>query len=216
MASMDKIVARANTIELINANIILKKDLDRDINDLSNFWMIGSKKDILEKDGLFGNYWVITKNSTTSDSTYELYCGKNITSSYVPSIIFIYENDSFKGVLTGDVIRKLILIGQNGVLSWEKVEKPHVSLSSIHSGSRTFMSVGPGIRIQRIDHVTGRVTEIPNQFPGLVNISQFQRADTIANAQIARAQQDRAMAVMNTPGISLGAIGANLHLFRFN
>jgi hypothetical protein len=69
---MDKIVSQAKTIELINANIILKKDLDRDINDLSDFWMIAPKKDLLEKDGVFGNYWVITKNSTASNSTYEL------------------------------------------------------------------------------------------------------------------------------------------------
>jgi hypothetical protein len=76
--------------------------------------------------------------------------------------------------------------------------------------------------MHHIDHITGKISEInvkssaplPNMLPGIVNISSFQRADTIANVQ--RSQQDQIMQLMHTPGISLGAIGRNLGHIRFN
>ena len=200
MSTMDKIVSHAKSIELINSSLINKRDLDKDINDLSVFWTIAPIDDLLKVGGLFSNYWVITKKSSSSGSSYELYCGEKITSSYVPPIIFVYKNDIFEGILIGEVIKKLVLIGQNGILSWIKTKpKTYLDISGI----------SPGTRIHRIDHSTGYVTEIPNRISEPMNISHCQRSDTIAHAR-----QNQMMQAMNTPGISLGAIGANLHLFR--
>jgi hypothetical protein len=199
MNSLEKIVSHAKSVELINSSLINKRDLDKDINDLSVFWIIAPINDLLKRGGLFSNYWVITKKSNLS-SSYELYCGETITSSYVPQIIFVYENDIFQGILIGEVIKKLILIGQNGILSWIKTEpKTYINLGNI----------SPGTRIHRIDHSTGNVTEIPNRLSEPTNISHCQRFDTMAHAR-----QSQMMQAMNTPGISLGTIGANLHLFR--
>jgi hypothetical protein len=203
---MDMIVANAHSVNLINSNMIKKNDLDQNTNETAMFWTFAPKNELLSNDGIFGNYWVITKNTTGSNSTYELYCGNKITSSRVPSMIFNYENNVFKGILVGDVIRQLILIGQNGILSWEK--KIHSS-AYIHVGGGAMLGVAPGTRIQHINHITGRVTEVQNQFSPLANISGFQRGGSTPS------MQDRMMQAMNTPGISLGAIGANLHRIHF-
>ena len=206
MTSIDKILAYQKSIELINSSIINKNNLDREINDLSNFWTITSKSNLLKRDGIFSNYWIITKNFNNFNSSYDLYCGDKITSSYVPPLILIYENDIFKGVLSGEVIKKLILIGQNGILSWIKSHEQNIY---ININNEIRMGISPTTRIHHINHTTGRVTEIPNRISEPMNISHFQRSDTIAHAR-----QNQMMQAMNTPGISLGAIGANLHLFR--
>jgi hypothetical protein len=203
---MEKIIAHAQSVDIINTKMIKKNDLDQTTNETALFWTFSPKNDLLSNDGIFGNYWVITKNSQDANATYELYCGNKITSSRVPSIIFNYENNEFKGILVGDVIHQLILIGQDGILSWEK--KTYSSVY-IHVGGGTMLGIAPGARIQHINHSTGRVTEMPNQFAPLVNISGFHRIGSTPSTQ------DRIMQAMNTPGISLGCIAANRHLFHF-
>lgn len=196
---MEKIVANAQSVNLINSNMVKKNDLDQNINETAMFWTFAPKNDLLSNDGIFGNYWVITKNTNGSSSDYELHCGNKITSSRVPSMIFNYENNEFKGILVGDVIRQLILIGQNGILSWEKKIYPS---AYIHIGGGAMLGVAPGTQ----------VTKLPNQFALPVNISGFQR---IGFTQAKPSAQDQIMQAMNTPGISLGCIAANTHLFRF-
>jgi hypothetical protein len=186
------------SIQKINSDIIAHTDLPEEQHMLGKLWTTESKSSLLSSKGVFSNYWVITK-TTSSSSTYELYCGENVEwSSHgitkLPEMIYVIENNKFKEILIGTTITDLI-------------------------------GVAPGTRMHHIDHRTGKVSEIhvgsssapsvvlPNMLPGIVNISQFQRADTIAHAQ--RTQQNHIMQLMNTPGISLGAIGRNLGGIRF-
>jgi hypothetical protein len=134
-------------------------------------------------------------------------------------MIYVIENNKFKGILIGTTITDLIAFGASGIYQWKKNLSTSEPMAYIMAGDK-MIGVAPGTRMHHIDHRTGKISEIhvqpqpfPNMLPGIVNISSFQRADTIAHAQ--RSQQDQIMQLMNTPGISLGAIGRNLGNIRF-
>jgi len=215
------------SIQKINSDIIAHTDLPEEQHMLGKLWTTESKSSLLSSKGVFSNYWVITK-TTSSSSTYELYCGENVEwSSHgitkLPEMIYVIENNKFNGILIGTTITDLISFGASGIYQWKKELKSE-PVAYIMAGDK-MIGVAPGTRMHHIDHRTGKVSEIhvgsssapsvvlPNMLPGIVNISQFQRADTIAHAQ--RTQQNHIMQLMNTPGISLGAIGRNLGGIRF-
>lgn len=219
------------SIQKINSEIISHTDLPEEQNILGQLWTKESKSSLLSSKGVFSNYWVITK-TTTSSSTYELYCGENVSwtphgITKVPEMIYIIENNKFKGILIGKTITDLIAFGASGIYQWITTIKSE-PIAYIMAGDK-MIGVAPGTRMHHIDHRTGKISEIhvgrgsvsqiaasatlPNMLPGIVNISSFQRADTISHAQ--RSQQDQIMQLMHTPGISLGAIGRNLGHIRF-
>lgn len=217
------------SIQKINSEIITYSDLPEEQNLLAQMWIKENKLSLLSSKGIFSNYWVITK-TTSSSSTYELYCGENVSwtshgITNVPEMIYVIENNKFKGILIGTTITDLISFGVSGIYQWKKTIKSEPT-AYIMAGDK-MIGVSPGTRMHHIDHTTGKISEIhvgpasfassvspfPNMLPGIVNISSFQRADTIAHAQ--RTQQDQIMQLMNTPGISLGAIGRNLGNIRF-
>lgn len=220
------------SIQKINSEMIAYSDLPEEQNILGQLWIKESKSSLLSSKGVFSNYWVITK-TTSSSSTYELYCGENVEwSSHgitkLPEMIYVIENNKFKGILIGTTITDLISFGTSGIYQWKKTIKSE-PVAYIMAGDK-MIGVSSGTRMHHIDHTTGKVSEIhvgpasfassasfaspfPNMLPGIVNISSFQRGDTIAHAQ--RSQQDQIMQLMNTPGISLGAIGRNLGNIRF-
>jgi hypothetical protein len=211
------------SIQIINSERILYSDLPEEQNILGQLWSKESKSSLLSSKGVFSNYWVITK-TTTSSSKYELYCGENVDWSscsitQVPEMIYVIENNKFKGILIGKTITDLIAFGASGIYQWIQPIKSE-PIAYIMAGDK-MIGVAPGTRMHHIDHRTGKISEIhvgsssapfPNMLPGIVNISSFQRVDTIANA---RSPQDQIMQLMNTPGISLGAIGRNLGNIRF-
>ena len=212
------------SIQKINSEKIAYTDLPEEQNILGQLWSKESKSSLLSSKGVFSNYWVITK-TTASSSTYELYCGENVSwtpygITKIPEMIYVIENNKFKGILIGTTITDLIAFGASGIYQWKKELKSE-PVAYIMAGNK-MIGVAPGTRMHHIDHRTGNISEIhvgsssapfPNMLPGIVNISSFQRADTIAHAQ--RTQQDQIMQLMNTPGISLGAIGRNLGGIRF-
>jgi len=211
------------SIQIINSKIILYSDLPEEQNILGQLWSKESKSSLLSSKGVFSNYWVITK-TTTSSSKYELYCGENVDWSscsitQVPEMIYVIENNKFKGILIEKTITDLIAFGASGIYQWIQPIKSE-PIAYIMAGDK-MIGVAPGTRMHHIDHRTGKISEIhvgsssapfPNMLPGIVNISSFQRVDTIAHA---RSPQDQIMQLMNTPGISLGAIGRNLGNIRF-
>lgn len=214
------------SIQKINSDIIAHTDLPEEQHVLGKLWITESKSSLLSSKGVFSNYWVIIKTTSSSSSTYELYCGENVEwSSHgitkLPEMIYVIENNKFKGILIGTTITDLIAFGVSGIYQWKKNLSKSEPIAYIMAGDK-MISVAPGTRMHHIDHTTGIVSEIkvaqsapsvalPNMLPGIVNISQFQRADTIAHAQ-----QNNIMQLMNTPGISLGTIGRNLGNFRFS
>jgi hypothetical protein len=211
------------SIQKINSEIIAYSDLPEEQNMLGQLWIKESKSLLLSSKGVFSNYWVITKNTSYS-STYELNCGENVSWTLhgiikIPEIIYVIENNKFKGILIGTTITDLISFGTSGIYQWIQPIKSE-PIAYIMAGDK-MIGVAPGTRMHHIDHRTGKVSEInigsaspfPNMLPGIVNISSFQRADTIAHAQ--RTQQDQIMQLMHTPGISLGAIGRNLGNIKF-
>lgn len=210
------------SIQKINSEMIAYSDLPEEQNMLGQLWIKESKSSLLSSKGVFSNYWVITK-TTSSSSTYELYCGDNVEwlshgITKLPEMIYVIENNKFKGILIGTTITDLISFGTSGIYQWKKTIKSE-PIAYIMAGDK-MIGVSPGTRMHHIDHTTGKISEIhvgpapfPNMLPGIVNISSFQRADTIAHAQ--RTQQDQIMQLMHTPGISLGAIGRNLGNIRF-
>lgn len=213
------------SIQKINSEIISNLDLPEEQNMLGQLWIKESKLSLLSNKGIFSNYWVITK-TISSSSLYELFCGENVQwtlrgISKIPEMIYVIENNKFKGILIGTTITDLIAFGESGIYQWISTIKSE-PIAYIMAGDK-MIGVAPGTRMHHIDHRTGNVSEIhigsppstpfPNMLPGIVNISSFQRADTIAHAQ--RTQQNHIMQLMNTPGISLGAIGRNLGGIRF-
>jgi hypothetical protein len=213
-------------IKILNSELLPNTDLPSEQHQHGKFWTLYSKSSLLGRSGLFCDYWVITKITSDSSSKYELYCGENVMFNKaeikkIPDMIYFFENDNFKGIFIGETIIKLI---KSGIYSWIT----NIEYTSSSGGSTSDVSgyikvgdkligISPGTRMHHVDHSTGRVSEIafkhapiPNQLPGIVNISSFQRADTIAHAQ-----QNQIMQLMNTPGVSLGSIGRNLGHIRF-
>ena len=231
---MSHFLDSARSIEIINSNLIKKEDLGIEHIQIGSLWDISLIQNLLSKDGVFSNYWVITKNIGVQ-SSYELYCGENVPYAIgvitpQPQVIFLIVNNNFAGILIDKSIKDLINIGKYGIYSWLKHIRFASSGSSVSSASPSayimsgnqMISVAPGTRMHHVNHLTGQITEIkvgeqiyvPNPLPGIVNISQFQRGDVAANIR-AIAQQDQIMGLMNAPGVSLGSIGRNLHHLRF-
>jgi len=230
---MSKFLSQLLSIKKINDEIISNNDLPEEQNSIAKIWIQNpSNSSILSKSGIFSDYWIITK-TTDSSSEYKLYCGENVQwksfgCETCPEMIYIFENNKFKGILIGKTISDLIKIG--AIYNW-KINIFYSSSSSVPSpigyisAGGTLLGISPGTKVQHINHTTGQISDInfgnapiPNQIPGICHISSnFQRTDTMFHTQQSQrtqvSDQDRLMRLMNTPGVSLGSIA---HGVRYN
>jgi len=202
-------------VEIMNKEIIGKGDLPREQNEIGSMWSLYSKSNLLASDGVFGNYWVITKNSSGGSSEYEFYCGENVKwpLNRIPQMVFIMENNIFKGILVNGSISKLIMKGEKVLNNWYKpvfdASVPSTGAYIMAGGS--LLSVPAGMRMHHVDHRTGKVTEISNPTPKLMTATHR----LTPNPTLYHTPRMDIMSAVNHPGVTLGDIGKNLHLLRF-
>jgi len=199
-------------IKEINSGLIPARDLPAEQNSVGSMWKIYPKDNLLARDGVFGNYWVIIKNTSDSSSDYQFYTGDNVKWRYnrFPQMIFVIDNNGFKGVLTGNTIINLVSFGEKTLDSWYIPVTTSTPGAYIMAGNQ-LLSVPSGVKMHHVNHRTGMVTEIPNPISPMKMVTHR----LVPNPTLHQTRPVDIMSAINHPGVTLGDIGKNLHLLRF-
>jgi hypothetical protein len=120
---MSHIIVQAQAIDIINRKIVKKEDLPSEYNALAFKWLINSHQSLLDNE--YKEFWIIEK-TTTSSSSYNLFCGRNVywrntafnIPDKIPNVIIVIENSEFKGIIIGVAIVELIQLGIYGIFLW--------------------------------------------------------------------------------------------------